>query len=320
MPAPTYALPGNVDVPGAVAGVRPARGLPAVDGRVVEIGGLRFGFVGGVPLPPGRRAPAAGRGSPTCAPHEEFAAAVRALGRPSTCCAATPRPRCPSSPTTWCRGGRRPAAPALLEVVRRDRPRAALFGHVHQPLAPRVRVGRTECVNVGHFRRTGRPVRAALVSVACAGGNLPAMADATTSSITIAAPPERVMAVIADFAAYPQWADQVKTSRSWTTGDAGPRRARAVHDGRRPDQGLLHAGLHLGARRAVGELDLVKGQIQKAQHGSYALAGDRRRDDGHLHARRRPQHPDDRHAPAQGREGDHRHGAEGPEAPRGEHC
>jgi Icc-related predicted phosphoesterase len=49
------------------------------------------------------------------------------------------------------------ASAALLDVVRRDRPRAALFGHVHQPLAPRVRLGRTELVNVGYFRRTGRP-------------------------------------------------------------------------------------------------------------------------------------------------------------------
>jgi Icc-related predicted phosphoesterase len=45
----------------------------------------------------------------------------------------------------------------LLALIRRDRPRAALFGHVHQPLARRVRVNRTECVNVGHFQRTGRP-------------------------------------------------------------------------------------------------------------------------------------------------------------------
>jgi len=37
------------------------------------------------------------------------------------------------------------------------------------------------------------------------------MADATTSSITIGADPEHVMAVIADFAAYPEWADQVKS-------------------------------------------------------------------------------------------------------------
>jgi Icc-related predicted phosphoesterase len=45
----------------------------------------------------------------------------------------------------------------LLRVIYRDRPRIAVFGHVHQPLAPRVRVGRTECINVGHFQRTGSP-------------------------------------------------------------------------------------------------------------------------------------------------------------------
>ena len=36
-------------------------------------------------------------------------------------------------------------------------PRCALFGHVHQPLVRRIRVGRTECMNVGHFRATGVP-------------------------------------------------------------------------------------------------------------------------------------------------------------------
>jgi Icc-related predicted phosphoesterase len=46
---------------------------------------------------------------------------------------------------------------ALLDVIRRTQPRLALFGHVHQPLAGRVRVGRTECVNVGHFAATGVP-------------------------------------------------------------------------------------------------------------------------------------------------------------------
>jgi Icc-related predicted phosphoesterase len=46
---------------------------------------------------------------------------------------------------------------ALLDAIRRTRPRYSLFGHVHQPLARRVRVGRTECINVGHFRATGRP-------------------------------------------------------------------------------------------------------------------------------------------------------------------
>jgi Icc-related predicted phosphoesterase len=48
-------------------------------------------------------------------------------------------------------------SPQLLELIGRERPRLALFGHVHQPLASRTRVGRTECVNVGHFQRTRTP-------------------------------------------------------------------------------------------------------------------------------------------------------------------
>jgi Icc-related predicted phosphoesterase len=36
--------------------------------------------------------------------------------------------------------------------VREVQPRYHLFGHVHQPLVARTRIGRTECVNVGHFR------------------------------------------------------------------------------------------------------------------------------------------------------------------------
>ena len=45
----------------------------------------------------------------------------------------------------------------LLAAIQRTQPRYALFGHVHQPLASRIRIGDTECVNVGHFRATGRP-------------------------------------------------------------------------------------------------------------------------------------------------------------------
>jgi len=46
---------------------------------------------------------------------------------------------------------------ATLAAIRAHQPRLALFGHVHQPLAARMRIGRTECVNVGHFRGTGVP-------------------------------------------------------------------------------------------------------------------------------------------------------------------
>jgi Icc-related predicted phosphoesterase len=46
---------------------------------------------------------------------------------------------------------------ALLEYMRDVQPRYHLFGHVHQPLVARTRVGRTECINVGHFHGRRRP-------------------------------------------------------------------------------------------------------------------------------------------------------------------
>ena len=45
----------------------------------------------------------------------------------------------------------------MLEAVRSTQPRFVLYGHVHQPLQSRIRIGRTECINVGHFRAAGAP-------------------------------------------------------------------------------------------------------------------------------------------------------------------
>jgi Icc-related predicted phosphoesterase len=153
--APTYAIPGNVDVPRLWPEFeRP--GLTLVDGEVVTIGGLRFGFVGGAPLPPGVAPRRGGPWTPHLVPAEEFTAAVQALDRVDALCSHVP----PAVPElAFDVVTRRPevASRALLDLVRRDRPRVAMFGHVHQPLAPRVRVGHTECVNVGHFRTTGTP-------------------------------------------------------------------------------------------------------------------------------------------------------------------
>jgi carbon monoxide dehydrogenase subunit G len=52
------------------------------------------------------------------------------------------------------------------------------------------------------------------------------MPASTTSSITIAAPRQDVMAVIADFAAYPEWASGVRAADVVEEGEAG--RARRV--------------------------------------------------------------------------------------------
>lgn len=153
--APTYAIPGNVDMPRLWPRyTRP--GLTLADGRVVEIGDLRFGFVGGAPLPPGVEPRAGGPWTPHLLRAAEFTAAAKALDRVDVLCSHVP-PAVPELAFDVVTRRAEASSAALLDIVHRDRPRAALFGHVHQPLAPRVRVGRTECVNVGHFRATGAP-------------------------------------------------------------------------------------------------------------------------------------------------------------------
>lgn len=100
------------------------------------------------------------------------------------------------------------------------------------------------------------------------------MADATTSSISIAADPQRVMAVIADFEAYPKWAEQMKTVEVLDEGADG--RARRVKF--TMDAGPIKDSYTLDYDWAPDgnsvSWNLVKGQMQKAQNGSYVLEGD----------------------------------------------
>lgn len=146
-PTPTYATYGNVDIPGLWREyARP--GTTVLDGERIELDGLVFGFVGG-----GLRT---AMRTPYEISDEEYAAKVEALGEVDVLCSHIP-PDVPeltydTVPRRFERGSR-----ALLDAIRRTRPRYALFGHVHQPLARRMRIGRTECVNVGHFAATGRP-------------------------------------------------------------------------------------------------------------------------------------------------------------------
>jgi hypothetical protein len=56
------------------------------------------------------------------------------------------------------------------------------------------------------------------------------MADRTTSSIVIGMPREEIMAVIADFAAYPEWATGVRGAEVLATADGRPARVRFTLD------------------------------------------------------------------------------------------
>jgi ribosome-associated toxin RatA of RatAB toxin-antitoxin module len=96
------------------------------------------------------------------------------------------------------------------------------------------------------------------------------MADQSTQSITVAAPPADVMAVIADFPAYPEWVAAAKQVDVLETGPDG--RARRVHfvldAGAVKDDYVLQYTWD-GDRRVSWQL--VQGQMQKRQEGSYTL-------------------------------------------------
>ena len=96
------------------------------------------------------------------------------------------------------------------------------------------------------------------------------MADESTQSIVIDATPEEIVAVIADFDAYPQWANGVKRTEVLETGADG----RAAQVRFNIDQGPIKDEYVLAYD--VWSTDriswhLVKGQMQKSQEGSYAL-------------------------------------------------
>ena len=147
LPTPAYLTPGNVDVP-ALWPEFAREGHRVLDGEVVEIGGRTWGFVGG------------GLQTPMRTPHEvddeTYAAKVAAVGAVDVLACHIP----PDVPEllydVQARRFERGSS-AVLDAVRDTRPGLVLFGHVHQPLRSRFRVGRTECVNVGHFRATGTP-------------------------------------------------------------------------------------------------------------------------------------------------------------------
>lgn len=95
------------------------------------------------------------------------------------------------------------------------------------------------------------------------------MADQSTQSIVIAAPPAAIMAVIGDFAAYPEWAGSVKSTEVLSTGpDGRPAQVKFVLDA-----GPVKDEYVLDYRWADERVDwrLVRAQMQKSQQGSYVL-------------------------------------------------
>jgi Icc-related predicted phosphoesterase len=147
LPEPAYLTYGNVDVPRMWDRyLKP--GHHVVDGGTVELDGWTFGFVGG-----GLRSVYR---TPNEMSEEEFRAKIEAVGEVDVLCTHIP-PAVPELLYDTVARRLEKGSEALLDAIKATRPRYSIFGHVHQPLARRTRIGVTECLNVGHFRATGAP-------------------------------------------------------------------------------------------------------------------------------------------------------------------
>lgn len=97
------------------------------------------------------------------------------------------------------------------------------------------------------------------------------MAEQSTQSIEVDAAPEKIMAVIADLPAYPEWAKAVQETEVLATDDQG--RAQEVRF--TLDSGPVKDVYTLAYDWADDGLSvrwhLVKGQMQKSQDGQYVL-------------------------------------------------
>lgn len=147
MPRPAYVTYGNVDWP-AMWPEFTGDGVRVLDGETITLGGRTFGFVGS-----GLRTRYR---TPNEISDEDYAAKVAAVGAVDVLCCHIP----PAIPElTYDVVARRfeRGSEAVLDAIRDTAPGLVLFGHVHQPLQRRRRIGRTECVNVGHFRQRGTP-------------------------------------------------------------------------------------------------------------------------------------------------------------------
>lgn len=147
MPSCALLTPGNVDVPA----FWPRFATPEqqiLDGSTVDVDGIRIGMVGG------------GLRSVYRTPNEVdpviFDEKVASLGPVDVLLSHIP-PAVPELTFDVVARRHEVGSEALRDYIVAHQPRYALFGHVHQPLARRTRIGRTECINVGHFRATGRP-------------------------------------------------------------------------------------------------------------------------------------------------------------------
>lgn len=143
---------GNVDAPATWDLMAPDQ-LRVRDGEVVDLDGLRIGFVAGGALK--RPVP----GDPWAyfeRTHGAYRSLVAELGEVDVLCTHVP-PDIENLRYDVAAQRKEMYGPGILEAIDRHGPALSMFGHVHHPRAAEVARGGTRCVNVGFFKGSGVP-------------------------------------------------------------------------------------------------------------------------------------------------------------------
>ncbi|WP_436495705.1 SRPBCC family protein [Actinokineospora sp. HUAS TT18] len=98
------------------------------------------------------------------------------------------------------------------------------------------------------------------------------MADESTQSIVVDAPAEQIMAVIADFPAYPEWAAAVKQAEVLSTFEDGRGEQVTFTLDAGPFKDVYTLAYEWADDGLSVDWNLVKGQMQRSQKGRYALS------------------------------------------------
>lgn len=146
LPQQTYLILGNVDSAPVVDELLPDN-VELVDGRAIELGGLRIGFVGG-----GLPTPLKIKGE---VPEDEFDAKLKSLGHVDVICTHVP-PDIPELTFDVLAERHERGSAGLARYIEQTQPDKAFFGHIHQPMCSSMHLGRTHLLNVGYFRKTHR--------------------------------------------------------------------------------------------------------------------------------------------------------------------
>lgn len=139
---------GNVDMREVWNEVAPQH-LRCLDGEVVDLAGLRIGFVGGGAL---KDMPAGSPWKSFDRHPDVFLQQLARLGSVDVLCTHVP-PKIEDLRSDTIAHRHEMYGPGLVEYIDDHSPALALFGHVHHPRAAEATRGSTRCINVGYFKR-----------------------------------------------------------------------------------------------------------------------------------------------------------------------